>query len=313
MINLSFERLNQIDNFPAAVAAIGFFDGIHKGHQKVILRAVQVAKEKKLESAVITFHPHPSFVLKNNKKKIQYITPLDEKKSILKSLGVNRVYVIEFNKELSLLSAEQFIEQYIKRLNINHLIAGFDFTYGHKGVGNMNNLKEFAKDDFTYETIEKVKFNNEKISSTRIRQLIRNGEIEHVTTLLGRHLSLKAEVIEGDKRGREIGFPTANLKIDEDYLLPKIGAYIVEVEHQGKIYMGMANLGIVPTFNKDQTLSLEVHILDFDEMIYGETLIIKWHQYLREERKFSGIEHIVNQLKTDEIHVRQYFKKYQKN
>lgn len=308
MINLSYPLSLPNETVPNCVAAIGFFDGIHKGHQQVISRAVKKAKQLRMESAVITFHPHPSVILKNSKKSAKYITPLFEKKRLLKDLQVDRMYVIEFNKQLSLLTPEQFIQTYIKQLNVKHLIAGFDFTYGHKGAGNMENLQQFAKDDFTYETIEKVAIENEKVSSTKIRQLLSDGNVEQINHLLGRELSVVGTVITGDKRGRTIGFPTANLKVNKDYLLPKTGVYAVEVCYKGDKFLGMANLGVVPTFKTDMTnISLEVHILDFDEKIYGEEIVIKWHQFIREEQKFSGVDALINQLQNDEQNVRQYF------
>lgn len=308
IINLSFPLQQQPNEFPNCIAAIGFFDGIHKGHQKVIQHAVKKAKQTNMESAVITFHPHPSVILDDVSEVAQYITPLHEKKKILTSLQVDRVYMIDFSKQLSLLSPQQFIDQYIKQLNVKHLIAGFDFTYGHKGAGNMSNLIDFAQDDFTYETIEKVEVENKKVSSTNIRQLLTKGKIEKVTTLLGRHLTVSGRVIQGDQRGATIGFPTANLAVEDDYLLPKTGAYIVEVDYDGQIFKGMANLGTVPTFNKEKAdLSLEVHILDFEQSIYGEQLTIKWHQFLRPEKKFSGVDQLVKQLQADEKQVRQYF------
>lgn len=296
------------ESLPNCVAAIGFFDGIHKGHKQVINRAVEKAKENDMESVVITFHPHPSVILKNSKESAKYITPLFEKKRLLKELQVDRTYVIQFNKQLSLLTPEQFIQTYIKRLNVKHLIAGFDFTYGHKGAGNMDNMHELANDDFTFETIEKVEISDEKVSSTKIRQLLNEGKISQINHLLGRELTIHAEVIAGDKRGRTIGFPTANLKVSDDYLLPKVGAYAVEVCYNKHTYYGMANLGVVPTFKKDTTkLSLEVHIFDFDETIYGEELILKWHHFIRDEKKFASVDELISQLQNDEIKVRQYF------
>lgn len=309
MINLSYPLSVPDDPLPHTVAAIGFFDGIHKGHQEVINQAVKKAKENKMESAVITFHPHPLVILRQSKRAEEYITPLEEKKRLLSDLNVDRMYVIEFNKGLSLLTPEQFIDIYIKQLNIKHLIAGFDFTFGHKGAGNMGNIHRFAKDDFTFDMIDKVECHDKEISSTKVKRLLGEGNIKRVNKLLGRKLSVKGIVGDGDKRGRTIGFPTANLFVTPDYLLPKDGAYAVEVYYDSKKYIGMANLGSVPTFNDDKSKrSLEVHILDFDKMIYGETITLKWGEFIRDEQKFSSIDHLIEQLNKDKQFVEQFFK-----
>lgn len=308
MVSLSYPLSIPNDQLPNCIAAIGFFDGIHKGHQQVIKRAVKKAKENEMESAVITFHPHPSTVLKKSNKLAQYITPLQVKKRLLECLQVDRMYVIQFNKPLSLMAPEQFINTYIKQLQVKHLIAGFDFTYGYKGAGNMKNLHEFTNDTFTFETIEKYEIANEKVSSTRIRHLLKEGNIEEINHLLGRKLTVTGEVVVGDKRGRTIGFPTANLKVNVDYLLPKIGVYAVEVCYGDHIYFGMANLGVVPTFKKGAAkLSLEVHIFNFDQTIYGDELTIKWHKFIRDEQAFSSVDELINQLQKDEKEVKEYF------
>src|SRR5690625_4500151 len=168
-IKLSFPHSYQITDLPETVAAIGFFDGIHLGHQQVIKKAVTEAKKRDMASAVITFHPHPSVVLKNQTKKVKYITPLLEKQTLIEQLQIDRLYIIEFNQELSLLSPKQFLEHFIIVLHIKHLIAGFDFSFGHKGEGNMSNISTFMPDAFTYSVIPKIEHNDKKISSTNIR------------------------------------------------------------------------------------------------------------------------------------------------
>src|SRR5690625_38200 len=181
------EKLNEI-LIPETIAAIGFFDGIHLGHQKVIKTAIKKAKELNKENAVITFHPHPSVVLSKRKNSVQYITSISEKLKIIEELGVDRVYMITFNQELSQLSPGQFLKHFVTELNIVHLVAGFDFTFGFKGAGNMQNIKKFAP-NLSYTIIEKMEKNNEKISSTKIRSLLAEGSVNQVNELLGRPLS----------------------------------------------------------------------------------------------------------------------------
>jgi len=296
-----------IEKIPDTVAALGFFDGIHRGHQKVIKTAVNKARENQMMSAVITFHPHPSVVLQG-KTDVQYITPIHMKAHILEQLNVDRLYVITFDKALSLLSPKTFIEEFITRLNVKHVVAGFDFTFGHKGKGNMKNISELAQGDFTSTVVEKVTCDGEKISSTHIRECLASGEIEQVNVFLGRCYTIFGAVVSGDQRGRTIGYPTANIKVDTDTLLPKSGVYAVQVKINNVTYDGMANLGVKPTFQADVIEPIiEVHIFNFNDDIYGERLYISWHKFIRDEKKFSGIDELITQLKNDEKTIKGYF------
>lgn len=309
-IELSYPQSIPTNELAETVCAIGFFDGIHKGHQKVIKTAVKEAKKRNLASAVMTFHPHPSVVLNKKIEHVKYITPLREKQKLLQELDIDRLYIIKFNKELSLLSPEEFINHFIIGLHIKHLVAGFDFTFGHKGKGNMKNISSYTKDLFTTTVIPKLVDDNEKISSTRIHKLLGLGQIEEANRLLGRKLSVSGFVVEGDKRGRTIGYPTANVKISNDTLLPAIGVYAVSVYHKNMYYEGMANLGVKPTFESDEREpTLEVNIFDFAKDIYGEEMVIDFHLFIRNEKKFSGIDELVQQLALDEEQIKQYFLK----
>lgn len=309
-INLTYPHQLLQTDLPETVCAIGFFDGIHRGHLEVINSAVKIAKEKKMESAVITFHPHPIVVLKQDADDIQYITPLQQKQRILQKLNVDRLYIITFNKELSMLSPKEFIHHFLVRLHIKHVVAGFDFSYGHKGQGNMEMMESLSNGLITTTTIAKVEMENEKISSTKIRNLLKKGDIKKTNELLGRVLEVTGTVIEGDKRGRTIGFPTANLKISEEALLPKTGVYAVKIRYQNMVYEGMANLGYKPTFaNNKSKPSLEVHIFDYNNNLYGEELKVEWHVFIREEKKFNSVEELITQIKNDELMIREYFYK----
>lgn len=308
IIYLSYPEKLHENQIKDTVAAIGFFDGIHKGHQKVITTAVDIAKKEQKESAVISFHPHPSVVLKNSTD-VRYITTLAEKERLLSKMGVDRFYVITFNKELSKLTPETFIEHFIIGLNISHLVAGFDYTFGHKGAGNMDNIVDMAAGRFQTTVVDKLESGIEKISSTRIREFLNTGLVNEIPPLLGRVYETSGTVIKGDNRGgSQLGFPTANLDISNDKFLPKQGVYAVKVRFDGVKYNGMANLGVVPTFTDGRSEpKVEVYIFDFNQDIYGKELTIEWHQFIREEKKFSGIDEIVQQLKTDEKNIRKYF------
>ncbi|HLR80200.1 MAG TPA: bifunctional riboflavin kinase/FAD synthetase [Bacillota bacterium] len=307
-IKLTYPHILTLEELPETVCAIGFFDGIHKGHQKVIQTAIKKAKANQMESAVITFHPHPSVVLDKGQPQVKYITPMRRKQEILQQLGVDRLYVISFNHELASLTPQQFIDHFIIGLNIKHLVAGFDFTYGHKGQGNMDVIAEHAKGAFTYTTIDEVQLEQEKISSTKIRKLLASGDVETVKTLLGRPLTVTGVVIKGDQRGQSIGYPTANIQVMGDVLLPKSGVYAVKVVYRNECYEGMANLGTKPTFTDGESdRSLEVNILDYNNDLYGEELTIEWHTFIRDEIKFSGVSQLVEQISQDEQRIRSYF------
>lgn len=307
IIKLTYPHTMTMEELPKTVTALGFFDGLHIGHQTVIKQAVLKANQLNMESAVITFYPHPSVVLKNNHD-VKYITPLREKQEIIENLGVDRLYIISFTKELSSLSPQEFIDHFIMGLNIQHVVAGFDFTYGHKGKGNMETMGEHSKGRFEFTTIDKVTLDNEKISSTRIRNLLALGEMEQVNTLLGRPYITRGIVIQGDKRGRELGYPTANIAYNEEALLPKAGIYAVKVKMADEEFIGMASLGTNPTFTEERKdLSLEVNILDFNRDLYGKELVVEWYKYIRNEEKFNSVDELVQKITEDEKAIRYYF------
>ncbi len=307
-IELSYPHTIKQETLPETVCAIGFFDGIHKAHQQVIGTAVAAAESKGMESAVITFHPHPSAVLQKTKQHVKYITPLQEKQKILQQMNVDRLYIIRFNETLAALSPQEFIDHFIIGLHIKHLVAGFDFSYGHKGQGNMKLIASQTRGEFTYETIDKLTSGNEKISSTKIRELLGTGAVGKVNQLLGRPFTVTGTVIHGDKRGREIGFPTANLRINSEAMLPKTGVYAVKAVYLGTHYEGMASLGTNPTFTPDlEQPRVEVNIFDFDKEIYGETLQVEWYQFIRDEEKFDQVDALIKQIDDDEKNIRSYF------
>lgn len=309
VIHLTYPHDLLRDELNDTVAAIGFFDGIHKGHEAVIQTAIDTAKLENKQSAVISFHPHPSVVLKNSTETVRYITTVEEKIDILEEMGVECFYIITFNEALSKLLPQTFVDHFIYGLHITHLVAGFDYTFGHKGAGNMENIKEMTNGNFVTTVVSKRENDREKISSTKIRELLREGAVDQVRTLLGRVYKTTGTVVKGDNRGgSELGFPTANLSIADDKFLPKQGVYAVKVRYNDKVYNGMANLGVVPTFTDGRIEpKVEVNIFDFNMDIYGETLTVEWYAFIREERKFSGVEEIVAQLHADEKEIRKQF------
>lgn len=308
VIHLNYPYQLEKEKIERAVAAIGFFDGVHKGHQRVIKKALDEAESQGVKSAVITFFPHPSVVLSKGTKSIQYITPEAEKLAVFESLGIDIVYIIKFSHQLANLSPEQFLDEFIEGLKIVHLIAGFDFTFGRKGIANMKSIDNFSN-EFTSESIEKVTLKGEKVSSTRIRNCLRTGDIEAVTELLGRQLNVVGIVVSGFKRGRKLGFPTANIEpIDPSIILPSPGVYAVRVYYKNKSYEGVASLGYNPTFEatKDK-LKFEVYLLNFKGDLYGEYLTVEWYHFIRLEQKFSSLEELISQIELDVQRVKEYF------
>ncbi|SDM01302.1 bifunctional riboflavin kinase/FAD synthetase [Bacillus sp. OK048] len=310
IIKLNFPLDIDKSLIPPLSMALGYFDGVHRGHQKVILEAKKHAKEKGLQSAVMTFDPHPSVVLRKNVGRVQYITPLAAKIKIIEDLGVDYLFIVNFTADFANLLPQEFIDQFVIDLNVKHVVAGFDFSYGRMGKGTMETLPFHSREKFTFTVVEKFTCGDEKVSSTRIRQYIKEGKTAELPELLGRYYLTTGFVIHGDKRGRTIGFPTANVETNEDYILPPLGVYAVKIKIGEHWYQGVCNVGYKPTFNKEALrVSVEVHVFDFTKYIYDEFVIIEWHQYLRKEQKFSGIEELVSQIERDKQNTIKYFKK----
>lgn len=298
------------DNWPPLSMALGFFDGVHLGHQKVMKSAKEKAEELGLKSAVMTFDPHPSVVLGRTKEHVRYITPIEEKIKIVSQLGIDYLFIVHFSKEFASLSPQAFIDQYIIDLNVSHVTAGFDYTYGKFGKGTMDTIESHGHGKFTTTTIPQQKKGNDKISSTLIRTFLNEGSVEKIPSLLGRYYTVTGPVIQGDQRGRQIGFPTANVSVSEDFITPPIGVYAVKIFVQGVWREGVCNLGYKPTFHDDlKAPSIEVHIFDFDEDIYGEVVEVEWHKHIRNERKFNGIDALVEQIAKDKRETLDYFAK----
>ncbi|WP_160719956.1 bifunctional riboflavin kinase/FAD synthetase [Bacillus sp. USDA818B3_A] len=310
VLRLSYPIDTANKELPPLAMALGYFDGVHRGHQQVILEAKNQAERKGLASAVMTFDPHPSVVLGKNTKHVHFITPLSEKVKIIEELGIDYLFIIEFTPEFAHLLPQEFIDQFVIGLKVQHVVAGFDFTYGRMGKGNMETLPFHSRDQFTFSVIPKFVQGDEKVSSTRIRRLLSEGEIIELKVLLGRFYTTSGTVVHGDKRGRTIGFPTANVDMEDEYIIPPVGVYAVRLRVNNRLYEGVCNVGYKPTFNKELLkLSVEVHLFEFNEDIYGQEVEIEWHLYLRKEQKFAGINELVAQIENDKLNTLDYFEK----
>lgn len=296
------------EEIPPLSMALGYFDGVHRGHQQVILEAKRNAEKFGFNSAVMTFDPHPSVVLRKNDMHVHYITPLSEKMEIIADLGIDYLFIVHFTEEFANLLPQEFVDQYIIGLNVKHVVAGFDYTYGRMGKGTMETLPFHSRGQFTSTTVPKFTCGDEKVSSTWIRKLLKEGETEQLYSLLGRYYTTSGSVIHGDQRGRTIGFPTANVDLNDEYIVPPVGVYAVRLKVAGEWFNGVCNLGYRPTFkNEAAAKSIEVHLFDFNRDIYGQKVQVEWHQYLRNEQKFSGIDELVSQIEKDKQNAIQYF------
>ena len=289
--NLKKKHLN-------GVIAIGNFDGLHLGHQKVINEARLKAKKFKLPLGVITFEPVPVMFFRK-KSKDHRINSLQQKKTQLGKLNLDFLIIIKFNKKFSTLSADQFIKKIIyKKTRCKYLYVSKNFKFGFKRRGNIQTLKKFEK-QFNYKNIitKPYKKNNQTISSTFIRKKIRVGKIELINKLLNRNWCVEGKVIKGKKRGRKIGFPTCNMTLNS-YVIPKLGVYAVKVSTMGLIKNGIANVGYRPTFN-GKSLLLETNIFGINKNLYNKVISVSFKKFIRSEKKFKNFEYLKKQIKLD--------------
>ncbi len=281
----------QFDRLPEPVcAAIGNFDGVHLGHQKLI----EECKRHGLKSAVLTFYPHPSVFLKKIPN-YPLITPLEHKLDILSRMGIDYCIIVDFNDEVAKKSKEEFIEA-IQFMNIQSCVCGYDFTFGRKAEGTIADLSKH----FEFYEVKKFVLEDVRVSSTYIRELLSIGEMKQTARMLGRLFSIRGKIIYGSQQGRLLGFPTANIDYTR-YFLPANGVYFVSVALDHVIHHGMCNIGNNPTFNYTEKRRLEVYIFGLDEDIYGQTIEVFFHEKIRPECQFPSKEALIEQLKKDRI------------
>ncbi|MFA9558037.1 riboflavin biosynthesis protein RibF [Evansella sp. AB-rgal1] len=307
VITIMIKHPFQKREMPPLCLALGFFDGVHKGHKAVISKAKEEAEQRNLKSGVMTFFPHPKEVLRKETK-VDYLTSMEEKEQLMKELGIDYLFVVHFDLSFSELNPQQFVDQYLIQLNVKHVVAGFDYTYGRLGKGTMETLPFHSRNKLTYTTVDKVESDGNKISSTNIRQALGKGDISVANKYLGRTYESSGIVVNGDKRGRTIGFPTANVQVGERAFIPNTGVYIVRIMVNNKWYNGVCNIGFKPTFH--DTLhkpTIEVHIFRFDKNIYGEHVKVQWHRKIRNEMKFASVDELVSQLQLDVTEAEVYF------
>jgi len=281
------------------VAAIGIFDGVHKGHQKIIKKVIACSHFDHVKSLVITFHPHPRNVL-NPRSKIPLLLSLGHRLRLIKEMGVDHVSVIKFTKKLSRMTSLDFVKRVLLHdFNIKTIIVGTNFLFGQGHKGDFAYLKKIGqRHDFNVIGVKPVKMKRVNISSTRIRKAVEKSDIRNAGRMLGRPVTILGTVVKGRKVGRRLGFPTANINPHHE-AIPQSGVYAVDARLLNKKYQGILNIGTRPTFGKDAEPTIELHIFDFNKNIYGKDLQIIFNNKIRNEKRFSSIEALKRQIKKD--------------
>ena len=298
-----YKSIDEYNESKSSVVTIGTFDGIHKGHQKIFNKVINVSKQSNLSSVVLTFFPHPRIIL-NKYNDIKMIDTLDEKIEHLEKIGIDNLIIHPFDKKFSLLSADQFIKEYlVEKLKLKHIIIGYDHRFGKGREASVSDLKEYSSEfNFIVDEIDAQEIEKIAISSTKIRNSINQGDLETTKKYLGRFFSLTGKVIKGDGLGKQIDYPTANLLIEEDYkIIPKDGVYYIRTRIDNKLYNGMMNIGHRPTIG-NKAKSIEVNLFNFDRDIYDKIISIDVVVKIRDEKKFSSINALKAQLAKDEEH-----------
>ncbi len=303
--------ITQLENLsdlpPGAVATIGNFDGVHQGHREIFRRIVSEAKRRDCSSMVVTFTPHPMKIL-NPEKAPRLLNTYAEKERLIAASCVDTLVEIPFDQDVAAMSATEFVLNIlVEKLHITHLVVGYDYNFGRGRSGDSELLITLGKQaGFTVETVGPVVRDAEISSSTQIRKLLSAGDVAAVVGPLGRNFTLEGRVIHGVGRGKQLGFPTANL-LTEKEILPRPGVYAVKVRYRDEMYDGVMNIGFNPTFGTER-ISLEVYLLDFSADLYGEMLRVYFVERLRDEQVFSSIDQLVRAIEADICQAREILK-----
>ncbi len=293
-----FKNFKDYSSQKPLALSLGMFDGVHLGHKSIIDELIKVGADNNLETAILTFWPHPRFVFNPNED-LKLLNTLEEKKQLIEKYCIDNLFLKEFDEEFRNLTGEFVRQILIDKLNVKYLIIGYDHSFGKNKSGNFDLLVKLSKElDFEVEQMEAINIHENNISSTKVRNALLTGDIKEANEMLGYSYSVSGTVVHGKKIGRTIGYPTANIDTESLKLLPKKGAYIVEVDVKGQHYKGMLSIGTNPTVNGEK-LTVEVYILDFDEDIYDERITVRFRDFLHDEIKFEGIEKLIERLDED--------------
>ena len=297
-----YQGLDDIQPLPNAVVTSGTFDGVHRGHQTILARLTEVAKASGGESVLITYWPHPRTVVSNDSQNLKLLTTLEEKTALIDQAGVDHLVIIPFTRSFSQLTSGEYINQIlIEKIGTKKLVIGYDHRFGRDREGGFDYIKAHQHEyGFEVEEIPRQDVDAVGVSSSKIRAALNEGNIRTANQFLGRPYTLTGTIVKGRQLGRTIGFPTANMQVDDAAkLIPANGVYAVSVEYGGQTLGGMLNIGFRPTVaGTHQTI--ETYIFDFDKDIYGEHMTLRFREFLRPEQKFDGLPALVAQLKYDE-------------
>lgn len=302
------KTIHGIENFPAdeaSIVTIGTFDGVHLGHQQILKQLIDTSRKSKLKSVLLTFFPHPRMVLQPDIS-MRLIQTIQEREKALQKTGLDYLVIHPFSTEFSRLSADDYVKQIlVEQLNLRKVVVGYDHRFGRNRTASLEDMYHYA-DIHEFEVIEinAEKIESTAVSSTKIRKAIDEGNIELANTYLGHSFTIEGMVIDGDKRGRELSYPTANIDLQNQHkIVPKQGVYLVKSKLKGRVVYGMMNIGTKPTF--DTTMpSIEVHFLDWNGDLYGQAVQVELLKWVREERKFSSVEELQTQIQADEQYCR---------
>lgn len=295
--------LEDVEHVPNTVVTVGTFDGVHAGHRAIIDTVADKAKERNARSVLVTFDPHPRNIINPGDAGIKLLTTLQERSEILEELGIDTMVVIPFDRDFSLLSSEEFVRDIIhEKIGVSEFVIGYDHQFGRNREGTIETIERLGKElGFDAYVVSKREVGAKTVSSTAIRNAISDeGNVEQAAEFLQRPYRLNGTVVHGDKRGKEIGFPTANIKPEHsNKIIPKDGVYAVKVRINGDWFDGMMNIGTRPTFD-GKLRTLEVNLFNFDQNIYGKEVQVRFFKRIRDEKKFDGVDELVAQLKQDE-------------
>jgi riboflavin kinase/FMN adenylyltransferase len=298
--NLTTARLPE-----PTVLTIGTFDGIHRGHQALLTQLVQAARQRQAQAVVLTFHPRPKTVLAPHLANNDYLTTSDERMALLEKLGLDALMVTPFTREFAQTPARDFMQMVVERINLVEFWAGHDFALGKNREGNLVKLTELGREfGYTVRGIEPLVLDGQVVSSTRIRDLLRAGDARQAAQLLGRYPSLSGVIVTGQQRGRRLGFPTTNLAAPPERLIPANGVYATFAYVSGQSYASVTNIGLRPSFEDAAQRTIETHILDFNQDIYGQPLTLEFVERLRPEKKFASVNDLTAQIAADAAQAR---------
>jgi len=302
------KTIHGIENFPAdeaSIVTIGTFDGVHLGHQQILKQLIDTSRKSKLKSVLLTFFPHPRMVLQPDIS-MRLIQTIQEREKALQKTGLDYLVIHPFSTEFSRLSADDYVKQIlVEQLNVRKVVVGYDHRFGRNRTASLEDMYHYA-DIHEFEVIEinAEKIESTAVSSTKIRKAIDEGNIELANTYLGHSFTIEGMVIDGDKRGRELSYPTANIDLQNPHkIVPKQGVYLVKSNLEDRIIYGMMNIGTKPTFNA-AIPSIEVHFFDWNDNLYGQAVQLELLKWVREERKFNTVEELQTQIQADEQYCR---------